>query len=109
MGTSKQFIEYVTGQIKDAGIITYRKMFGEYALYSNNKVVALICDNQFFAKPIPQITEFVGDCEMAPPYPGAKNHYLITDQLEDTQWISELIRISERYLPERKPKKPKKI
>jgi len=43
--------EFIVEQIENAGVITYRKMFGEYALYCNGKVIALICDNQLFVKP----------------------------------------------------------
>jgi len=45
MASAEDFVEYVVEQIRDAGTITYRKMFGEYAVYSGKKVVALICDN----------------------------------------------------------------
>jgi len=41
----------------------------------------------------------------APPYPGAKPIFLIEDQLEDGAWLSELVRITARELPEPKPKK----
>jgi TfoX/Sxy family transcriptional regulator of competence genes len=37
--------------MKDAGAISYRYMFGEYAIYCDGKVVALVCDNQLFVKP----------------------------------------------------------
>jgi len=29
----------------DAGAVTFRKMFGEYAMYVDEKIVALVCDN----------------------------------------------------------------
>jgi TfoX/Sxy family transcriptional regulator of competence genes len=44
------FIEFIADQTTDAGTITYRKMFGEYAVYCNGKIVALVCDNQLFVK-----------------------------------------------------------
>ncbi|MBU1220346.1 TfoX/Sxy family protein [Myxococcota bacterium] len=108
MASTLDFVEFVAGQITGAGLITFRKMFGEYAFYCNGKVVALICDNQFFAKPHPQIREFIGTVTEAPPYPGAKMHFLISDKLEDADWMSELIRISYNCLPEPAPKKPRK-
>ncbi|RKY80895.1 competence protein TfoX, partial [candidate division KSB1 bacterium] len=48
MASDLSFVEFVAEQMEDAGLITYRKMFGEYALYCNGKVTALICDNQLF-------------------------------------------------------------
>lgn len=105
MASHADFIEYVVEQIENAGTITYRKMFGEYALYANGKVVALICDDRLFIKPTEAGRAFIGEVKEAPPYPGAKNSFLIEDQLEDRAWLSELIRITEQELPEPKPKK----
>lgn len=51
MSSKKDFADYVVDQIQNAGLITYKKMFGEYAIYSENKIVAFICDNQLFIKP----------------------------------------------------------
>ena len=108
MGSDKSFVDFVTDQIQDAGEITSRKMFGEYALYSNGKVVALICDNQVFVKQTEAGRKFIGDAKEAPPYPGAKMSFLIEDQIEDRKWFSELIRLTEQELPLPKKKKQKK-
>ena len=32
-------------------------MLGEYVIYCNNKVVALVCDNKLFVKPTAQAAE----------------------------------------------------
>ena len=48
------------------------------------------------------------DVVEAPPYPGAKLSFLIGDRIEDGEWLSELVRITVRELPEPKPKKKKK-
>jgi len=105
MSSDLSFVEYVVDQIENAGRITFRKMFGEYAVYCNGKVTALICDNQLFVKPTEGGRAFIGDVVEAPPYPGAKPSFLIEDKIEDREWISQLIRITENELPEPKPKK----
>ena len=107
MASSQDFVEYVVEQIENAGVITYRKMFGEYAIYSDGKIVALVCDNQLFVKPTEGGRSFIGDVVEAPPYPGAKLNFLIKDKFEDREWISNLIKITVRELPEPKPKKKK--
>lgn len=109
MASDLDFVEFVVDQIENAGVISFRKMFGEYALYSGGKVVALICDNRLFIKPTNAGRSFIGDVVEAPAYPGAKPSFLIEDQIEDRTWISKLIRLTEKELPESKPKKPKKI
>ena len=83
-------------------------MFGEYVLYSNGKVVALLCDNQLFIKPTKAGRAFIGDVVEAPPYPGAKLSFLIQDEIENREWLSQLIRLTEAELPAPKPKKKKK-
>ncbi|MCP4751359.1 MAG: TfoX/Sxy family protein [Proteobacteria bacterium] len=108
MASDLSFVEFVVDQIEKAGNITYRKMFGEYALYCKDKVVALICDNQLFVKPTEAGKSFVGDVVEASPYPGAKPSFLIEDQIEDSDWISNLIILTEKELPKPKPKKKKK-
>ena len=108
MASDINFVEFVVDQIENADNITYRKMFGEYTLYSDTKVIALICDNQFFMKPTEGGRSFIGDVVEAPPYPGAKLYFLIEDKIEDREWISNLIRITVKELPEPKPKKKKK-
>jgi TfoX/Sxy family transcriptional regulator of competence genes len=107
MASDLKFAEYVRDQANDAGRITFRKMFGEYALYCDQKVVAFICDNQLFVKPTETGREFIGDVVEAPPYPGAKMYFLVEDQLDDREWLANLIRITSLEVPVPKPKKPK--
>ncbi len=108
MATSQDFMDYVLDQIEDAGIITYRKMFGEYTLYADGKVVALVADNKLYVKPTEKGRAFIGNVHEAPAYPGAKMSFLIEDQIDDRQFISQLIKITASELPEPKSKKPKK-
>jgi len=107
MASDKNFVEFIAGQIENAGVITYKKMFGEYALYSDGKVVALICDDQLFVKPTEGGRTFIGDVTEAPPYTGAKMSFLIDGRMEDREWLSDLIRITAKELPAPKPKKIK--
>lgn len=106
MASDESFVKFISEQIQSAGQIQYRKMFGEYALYCNEKVVALICDNQLFVKPSNAGREFIGEVIEAPAYKGAKPSFLIEGQFENKEWLSELIQLTEKELP--KPKKKSK-
>ncbi len=108
MASDLNFVEFVVEQIENAGVISYRKMFGEYALYCNGKVIALICNNQLFVKPTKAGKSFIGNIVEAPAYPGAKPSFLIEEQIEDREWMSNLIILTEKELPMPKPKKMKK-
>ena len=107
MASDLSFVEYVSDQISENCGISYKKMFGEYALYSNDKVVALVCDNQLFVKSTKAGKEFIGNFVEAPAYPSAKPSLLI-EEIENSEWLSELILITEKELPKPKPKKKKK-
>ena len=107
MASDKAFMDFVLEQIENAGLITYKKMFGEYGVYSNGKIFALVCDNQLFIKPTAAGRDFIGEVVEAPPYPGAKMYFLIEDQIENREWLNELIRVTVAELPEPKPKKKK--
>jgi len=107
MASDKNYVDFVIDQIENAGQITYIKMFGEYGVYSDGKIFALICDNKLFIKPTEGGRAFIQNPIEAPPYPGAKNSFLIEDKLEDKEWLSKLINITVKELPEPKPKKKK--
>ena len=107
MASDKDVIEFIVEQIENAGEITYIKMFGEYGIYSDGKIFGLICDNKLYIKPTKAGREFIGNVVEAPPYPGAKNYFLIEVQLADSEWLSELVRLSVVELPLPKPKKKK--
>ena len=105
MASEQTFVDFIVDQIENAGEISAKKMFGEYALYSGEKMFALICDDKLFIKPTQAGRVFIGDVVEAPPYPGAKPSFLIEEKVEDRGWLSELVRISVEELP--KPKKKK--
>ena len=109
MASDLNYVEYIVEQIENIGEISYRYMFGEYALYCNDKVVALICNDQLFVKPTNAGRSFIGNVVEAPPYKGAKPAFLIEDQIEDREWIGRLISLTEKELPMPKPKKKRKI
>ena len=83
-------------------------MFGEYALYSKGRVVALICNDQLFVKPTESGRSFIGEVTEASAYPGAKLSFLIQDQIEDREWLTKLISLTEKELPKHKPRRKAK-
>lgn len=107
MASDPNFVDFIVEQIDNAGAISAKKMFGEYALYSGEKLFALICDNKLFIKPTQAGRTFIGEVVEAPPYPGAKPSFLIEDKIEDRTWLSELVKLSVQELPLPKPKKKK--
>ena len=108
MATDLEFIEFLTDQLHAECDVSFRAMFGEYAMYSKGKVVALVCGNQLFVKNTDAGREYIGAFVEAPAYPGARPSLLVTDQIEDREWLSRLILITEKELPESPPKGKRK-
>lgn len=108
MGSKQETVDYLLTQIKDAGEVRAKKMFGEYGVYCDEKMIALVCDDQLFLKPTEAGKTYLGDFEEAPPYHGAKNWILIPeDNWDDSFWLTQLIRITVPEVPLPKPKKKK--
>jgi TfoX/Sxy family transcriptional regulator of competence genes len=63
-------------------------------------VVGLICDNTLFVKPTPASELELKDREKAPPYPGAKDYFVITeDDLEEKKFlINVLFKVAENVV-----------
>lgn len=108
MASDKNQLEFVLDQIGKAGVVTAKAMFGEYGIYCDGKIVALFCDNQLFVKPTERGRAYIQNPDEAPPYPGAKPYFLIEDQIEDQEWVSELIRLTAEEVPSPKDKTHKR-
>ena len=109
MATSQRTVDFLLEQIAGAGDVSARKMFGEYGLYCDGRIVALVCNDQLFVKPTEGGRAFIGIPDEAPPYPGAKPSYRIdADRWDDGDWLARLIAVSTAELPLPKPKKPRK-
>ncbi len=104
MASSIDTIQYILDQAGLGRRLVSKKMFGEYALYLDSKVVALVCDDQLFLKPTPEGKSYLGTVSELPPYPGAKNFYLLAAELDDPDRLSEALRVTALALPEPKVK-----
>ncbi|WP_379092765.1 TfoX/Sxy family protein [Pedobacter sp. UC225_65] len=107
MASDQKFVDFVLEQLENVGNLSAKKMFGEYGIYADEKIFALISDNKLFIKPTEAGRTFIGEVVEAPPYPGAKPSFLIEDKIEDREWLSELVRVTVKELPMPKPKRKK--
>ncbi len=88
MACDPSVVEELVLRAGGAGAVSARKLFGEYALYLDEKLVGLVCGDVLFVKATAEGRAFIGDVSEASPYPGA-----------------ELVRITADALPLPKPKK----
>jgi len=108
MAKDLDFINFVVDQIETRCDASYRPMFGAFTLYAKGKVVGIVGDNQLFVKATEAGRSFIGDVVEAPPYPGANPAFLIEDGIEDGEWLTQLIALTEEALPKPNPKRKKK-
>src|SRR5579862_6743240 len=108
MATQKETVDFILKKLRDPKRFSAKAMFGEYALYADGKVVALICNDLLHVKILPASDELESLCEQGPPYPGAKPHYIV--EAVQLSTITNLPAILSSVASARptKPKKAKK-
>jgi TfoX/Sxy family transcriptional regulator of competence genes len=107
VASDREFVMYVCEQLRGAGEISSRRMFGQAAVYLEDKVVGLIFDNQLFVKATEPGRAKIGVPVEAPPFTGANNWFLLAD-LDDPEFLADLIRTTADALPLPKVKTEKK-
>lgn len=95
--TTVDYIEYVCEQIDAELPVRYRKMFGDYMVYVNDKPILLVCDNTVYVKRLPQLAEVMAGAERGVPYDGAKEHYIL--DIDDRELALRVISIIEPITP----------
>jgi TfoX/Sxy family transcriptional regulator of competence genes len=107
MTTAPATIAHILDTLADLPGLRAARMFGEYGLYLDTKIVGLICDDTLYLKPTATAHPLLPGIQMAPPYPGAKPHMVCNELLDEPDLAMEVIRAIAADVPEPKPKKPK--
>lgn len=97
MATSEEYIVFVCERIRGAYDVRYKKMFGEYMVYVNEKPVLLVCDNCVFVKKLPETERILRNADTGIPYGGAKEHFIL--DIENETIVDETIALLERITP----------
>lgn len=110
MVSRQSTVDFILEQISESGTVLAKKMFGEYAIYCDGKVVALVCDDQLFVKPTKAGKLFITNYIEGAPYPGAKPYLLISGEMwDESEWLTELIKITTSELPLPKKKQSRRV
>lgn len=107
MSTSAASIEHILDTLSPLRL-SFKKMFGEYALYLDGIVVAFVCDDTLFIKATPGATAILPDAERGPAYPGSKDYIIGSEALDDPDLCARALRAVAADAPPPKPKKPRK-
>jgi TfoX/Sxy family transcriptional regulator of competence genes len=103
MATDREYLEYVKEQLSEVEGVSFRPMMGEYILYTGGKVAGGIYDNRLLVKPTASAKALMPDAPYELPYEGAKE-MLLVDDLDDRQFLRELLTAMYEELPEKKKK-----
>ncbi len=106
MASNPDFVQYIADQCRGAGEIMVKKMFGDYGIYCDGIIFGLICDNCFYLKPTEAGRAMLRMVDMRPPYDGAKDYFFIED-VDDRDYMSELVKTTYKELAIQKPKTKK--
>jgi TfoX/Sxy family transcriptional regulator of competence genes len=104
MASNADFVQFIIDQCSGAGEITAKKMMGDYCIYCDGIIFGLICDNNLYIKPTYQGAAQLKEVVMRSPYPGAKEHFLITD-VDDRDSLAAIVKATVPALPKSKSKK----
>ena len=106
MATTQEFIAFVCDQIAGVGAVRYRKMFGEYMVYVNDKPLLLVCNNTVFVKKRPELDDLMQDADSAVPHSKARKEQYVLD-IENVDLAKQVIAVLEPMTPIPKPRKKK--
>lgn len=108
MRTQPATIEHLVDLLSEAGALRVRKMFGEYALYLDEKAVAFVCDDTLFLKNLPEVRALLPEAPLGPAYPGSKDYIIAAEVLDEPERVVEALRLTARLMPAPKPKPAKR-
>lgn len=81
MASSKEYLEFILGQLSGLNEITYRAMMGEFVIYYRGKIVGGIYDDRLLVKPVKSAISYMPTVSYELPYEGAKEMLLMDSRI----------------------------
>lgn len=106
MASTKEYLNYILGQLSGLEGVGYRAMMGEYVLYYREKVVGGIYDNRLLVKPVQAAVSYLPGTRYELPYEGAKE-MLLVEETDDRDLLAGLFQAIYPQLPPPRPKRRK--
>ena len=101
MASTKDYLDFILGQLSDLDDISYRAMMGEYILYYQGKIVGGIYDDRLLIKPVKSAISYMPEAVYELPYEGAKE-MLLVDNVDDSEYLCGLFNTIHPDLPAKK-------
>lgn len=91
MATSKEYRDYILEQLDLLQDITAKSMMGEYLLYYQGQLFGGIYDNQLLIKNTEVGKSLMTEVKEVLPYEGSKKKMLLISEIENKEFLKELI------------------
>ena len=89
MASSKEYLDFILGQLSGLEDITYRAMMGEYIIYYKSKIIGGIYDDRLLVKPVKSAIDYMPTASYELPYEGAKE-MLLVDEVDNSEYLTGL-------------------
>ena len=104
MASNREYLDFILEQLSGMQNISCRTMMGEFILYYRGKIIGGIYDDRFLVKPTKSAMAMMPDADREIPYEGAKE-MLLVDNVDNREFLTELLTSMYDELPEPKKKK----
>ena len=106
MASSKEYLDFILGQLSELDDISYRAMMGEFIIYYRGKIVGGVYDDRLLVKPTKSAIDYMPTASYESPYDGAKE-MLLVEEVDSKEFLTGLFNAMYDELPAPKPKKKK--
>lgn len=103
MASSKEYLQFILGQLSQLQEITYRPMMKEYIIYYRGKIIGGIYDDRLLVKPVKSALAYMPTVLYELPYDGAKE-MLLVNEVDNKQFLTGLFKAMYDELPSPKKK-----
>lgn len=104
MASTKEYLDFILGQLSNLEEITYRTMMKEYILYYRGKIVGGIYDDRLLVKPVETAIRYMPKVRYELPYDGTKE-MLLVEEVDNREFLEGLFQVMYDELPNPKKKK----
>ena len=106
MASSKEYLDFILGQLSGLDEIAVRAMMGEFIIYYRGRIVGGIYDDRLLVKPTKAAIGYMPAAAYETPYEGAKE-MLLVDEVDNREFLTGLFNAMYAELPAPRPKKKK--
>ena len=104
MASTKEYLDFIMGQLSNLEEITHRAMMKEYILYYRRKIVGGIYDDRLLVKPVETAIRYMPKVRYELPYDGTKE-MLLVEEVDNREFLEGLFQVMYGELPNPKKKK----